>query len=341
MRLGLACALLVLGCSSSGSSDKPAEVDASVDSGAAIVDVGPEHVHEAEVAIDAGAYDGPKTLAETGLYSDFAGKVLASNIVPYEVRYPLWSDSLEKSRFIALPAGATIDTTDPDHWQFPVGTKIWKEFRIGTRRIETRYLEQRATGWLRITFGWDATESSATAMPDGAINYAGTTHDLPDRETCDRCHIGQPEGVLGIGTIQLAPVLDDWNTRGLLSKPVAPVDPPGTGLTQEVLAYFHGNCGVCHNGAGVWSKVTELRLSLHVKDTTPEATGAYTTTIGRAAHHMSPGVPSTVIVAGDPDASQLLYRMNRRDDWQMPPVGTKVVDAPAVAKVRDWITGLK
>jgi hypothetical protein len=315
-------------------------MDASVDTGA-LADVGPEHVHEVDVSIDAGEYDGPSTLAETGLYSDFASKTLSPAVVAYDVRYPLWSDSLEKSRFISLPAGTTIDTTDPDHWQLPVGAKIWKEFRVGTRRLETRYLEKRADGWLRVTFGWDATESSATAMPAGATAYGGTTHDLPDRENCDRCHVGQPEGVLGIGTIQLSPLLDEWSSRGLLSKPVAPKDPPGTGLTQEVLAYLHANCGFCHNSAGAWAKVNDLRLTLHVTDETPELTGAYTTTIGKDAHHIVSGVPTKIVVAGDPDASQLFYRMNRRDDWQMPPTGTNTIDTTAVTKVRDWITALK
>lgn len=340
MRLGLAFVMIALGCSSSAPNATPSGTDASVDTGT-LADVGPEHVHLPDVAPEGSGYDGPKTLAETGLYSDFASKTLSTSVIAYDVRYPLWSDSLEKSRFLSIPTGTTIDTSDPDHWQFPVGTKIWKEFRIGTRRLETRYLEKRPSDWQRVTFGWDATESNATAMPDGATAYAGTTHDLPDRETCDRCHIGQPEGVLGIGTIQLSPVLDDWNARGLLSKPVAAKDPPGTGETQEVLAYFHGNCGVCHNDAGVWGKVTDLRLSLRVKDDVPELTGAYTTTIGKDAHHMSPGVPSKVIVAGDPDASQLFYRMNRRDDWQMPPAGTNTVDTSATAKVRAWITALK
>ena len=65
------------------------------------------------VAVDAAAYDGPKTLAETGLYSDFVTKTLSASVIAYDVRYPLWSDSLEKSRFISLPTGTTIDTTDP------------------------------------------------------------------------------------------------------------------------------------------------------------------------------------------------------------------------------------
>ncbi|MGZ3418572.1 MAG: hypothetical protein ACXVEF_13195 [Polyangiales bacterium] len=341
MRPALAIVLTALGC---GSSDPPSEVADSEVAETSATDVGSDvpHDHQVDVSFEAGAYDGPKTLAETGLYSDPATKTVAASVVAYDVRYPLWSDGLEKSRFLSIPAGSAIDTSDPDAWSFPVGTKIWKEFRLGTRRIETRYLEKRASGWLRITFGWDASESTATAMPDGAVDFGGTTHDLPDRETCDRCHVGRPEGVLGIGTIQLSPSLADWSARGLLSKPVAPKDPPGTGATQEVLAYFHGNCGVCHNDAGVWSKATGLRLDLKTTDTTPELTGAYTTTIGKDAHHVAPGALDKVIVAGDPDKSQLWFRMGQRDAiWQMPPVGTEVVDDVAVAKVRAWILGLK
>ena len=48
-------------------------------------------------------------------------------------------DRAAKRRWIQLPEGATIDTSDMDYWQFPVGTKLWKEFvRDGVRVFNPR-----------------------------------------------------------------------------------------------------------------------------------------------------------------------------------------------------------
>src|SRR5262245_48795669 len=70
----------------------------------------------------------PSTLACTGLYSDWSAKTLAKDIVPFTPRFVAWSDGMEKSRYIALPPGGSIDKSDPNEWQFPIGTRLWKEF---------------------------------------------------------------------------------------------------------------------------------------------------------------------------------------------------------------------
>ena len=49
----------------------------------------------------------------------------------------LWSDGAVKRRFIYLPPGTTIDTTNMDEWVFPVGTKFWKEFSVDGRKLRT------------------------------------------------------------------------------------------------------------------------------------------------------------------------------------------------------------
>src|SRR5690349_17488013 len=66
----------------------------------------------------------PHDLACTGLYSDWTEKTLAGDAVPFSPRYPAWSDGMEKSRYLALPTGTSIDTSDPNEWQFPVGTRL-------------------------------------------------------------------------------------------------------------------------------------------------------------------------------------------------------------------------
>src|SRR5690606_35012367 len=83
----------------------------------------------------------PLHLADTGLYADFVHRELHPEVVTFTPQYPLWSDGATKRRFLRLPPGTAIDASDPEHWVFPVGTRLWKEFAF-ERRIETRYLER-------------------------------------------------------------------------------------------------------------------------------------------------------------------------------------------------------
>ena len=76
----------------------------------------------------------PATLRDTGLYSDWATKTIARDNLPFSPQYPLWSDGAKKSRWVRIPKGAYIDASNPDVWRFPVGTRLWKEFRFATPR---------------------------------------------------------------------------------------------------------------------------------------------------------------------------------------------------------------
>lgn len=68
----------------------------------------------------------PERLSETGLYADESLSTLGDGVVPYRPRFELWSDGASKRRWIRLPPGAVVDTTDMDDWGFPSGTKLWK-----------------------------------------------------------------------------------------------------------------------------------------------------------------------------------------------------------------------
>src|SRR5262245_45691543 len=75
----------------------------------------------------------PARLSETGLYlHGTVGAVDPGNLA-YAPQYPLWTDGASKQRWLQLPEGTHIDASAPDHWQFPQGTRFWKEFSFGTR----------------------------------------------------------------------------------------------------------------------------------------------------------------------------------------------------------------
>lgn len=132
--------------------------------------------------VDAGAW----RLSETGLYRDLASFTLAAGVVEFRPAYALWSDGADKRRFIALPAGAAIDTRDMDHWQFPVGTRFWKEFSRDGRRLETRLIERTGPGnedyWMG-AFLWDEDGKDATFVREGAANVHATITTSRPRST--------------------------------------------------------------------------------------------------------------------------------------------------------------
>ena len=79
----------------------------------------------------------PERLSETGLYVAGTLTVDPRNR-PFSPQYPLWTDGARKQRWIQLPAGSRITARDADTWEFPVGTRLWKEFAFDGRRVETR-----------------------------------------------------------------------------------------------------------------------------------------------------------------------------------------------------------
>lgn len=336
MRPVLFACVLLSACHSE-TTDPVATTDAAVDVHEAGHDAADARV---EVTPDIPPPKVPATLAETGLYADFASKSLAPGVRAYDVRHPLWSDGAEKQRYLFVPAGKTIDTTDVDAWVFPTGTKAWKEFRVDGKLVETRYVEKTGEppiGWRYAAYVWSADGSTAKAAEAGATAVLGTSHDVPDQAACENCHSGTRDGIVGVNALQVGNTLSELLDKPLASDPVV----PGTGVVQEVLGYLHGNCGYCHSDRGRWATVRPLRLHVPVGLTDPTKAPAYVTTIDKPMGHLDvDGNPLLGVVPGDASKSHLYYRMIKRDFWAMPPVGSKLVDDAACAKVKTWIESL-
>ncbi|HSD65863.1 MAG TPA: hypothetical protein VLF95_04135, partial [Vicinamibacteria bacterium] len=165
------------------------------------------------LAPGASAWEPPRTLRETGLYADWAAKTVDRGNLPFTPQYPLWSDGAVKARWIHVPPGRFIDASDADSWEFPVGTKLWKEFRIGGRRVETRYVESTAEGWQFAVYLWSGDEEEAPLAPERGTRASaevapGVRHVVPSRYDCRVCHEGRPVPVLGFNALQLSPDRD-------------------------------------------------------------------------------------------------------------------------------------
>lgn len=302
----------------------------------------------------------PDRLSETGLFEGDM-ETLAPGVRPFRPRFVLWTDGAEKRRWISIPEGEQIDTSDMDYWQLPIGTKLWKEFSRDGKRIETRLLERKFNGvWVMVAYQWRDDLSDADKVPlTGVLNASGTEHDIPGEEQCWSCHNQMPGRVLGFSAIQLAhdagvgvpgtPADNEWTlseleTAGLLTDP-PPTDLslPGNEVEQAALSYLHVNCGHCHNpNSSVFGRVNmQLWLTVGGLDTV-ENTTTYQTAVEVPAALSSevplPGQFRITANADNLDESIVYARFNSLGEtYSMPPLGTEIIDPAGEAAIREWI----
>jgi hypothetical protein len=143
---------------------------------------------------------------------------------------PLWSDGMEKQRFLLLPPGAKIDNSDRTNWQFPPGTIFIKTFFDDSgaggksRAIETRFIRKAKQGsvfpYEYYLYQWNADGTDATLVVNNNEGDTETAtpvmitikrtengqpfminagkpfqHDLPARSMCGKCH--EEAGMVG------------------------------------------------------------------------------------------------------------------------------------------------
>lgn len=303
----------------------------------------------------------PAMLSQTGLYTSRAADgtlMLAEGVREFEPKYWLWSDGSDKKRYVYLPPGSKIDTTDPDRWVLPVGTKLWKSFIIGTQLVETRLIERTGEGegdFRFATYFWEtptSTDAIRMGYKDLLINAAGTTHDIPNGLMCERCHNTSKERSLGFSALQLNHDLGGLNlatlvNEGWLTSPI-PLDIKAPGAdqqTQDALGYLHANCGNCHNDSpGLPLEnvpAPQLLLRLSVKDKMLEDTGAFKTAINQKSTASSELSVEYRIKGGSVADSAVHFRMTQRMiEDQMPPIGTELQDDTGLDLIQKWIMSL-
>ncbi|MGA7118961.1 MAG: hypothetical protein WBY94_02630 [Polyangiaceae bacterium] len=315
---------------------------------------------EARPAPDCEAGTDPVALACTGLYANWTQLTLAPDVQAYQPGATMWADGADSSRWIWLPPGQKIDTTDPNNWSFPVGTKIWQEFRLLGQRIETRFLRKDAASiWFRATFAWSDDQSAAPTVTAGVPNARGLPYEIPPVSACEKCHGGANDFVLGFEMVGLSmPQSSGLNLQALeqlqtlSNQPAAVPTIPGTDpTTLGALAFLHANCGTsCHNrNANAGASVYGLFLKL-----TGDATGALPTTVQETDTWTTAyKVPSSLtpygfdaggfwrIAPGDVAHSSVSWTVSRRDGVvQMPPIATHLVDQNDVALLNMWIASM-
>jgi hypothetical protein len=316
-------------------------------------------------------YVEPTKISETGLYADMATGTLSPGVREFEPRFQLWSDGAEKRRFAYLPPCSQIDTTEPDYWRYPQGTKFWKEFvrndANGTPvRVETRLIQKYSkTKWFMAAFVWNDDQTDALRVPgdDISVNLAlenakGTPHDVPGQKGCDGCHYQTADKGIGFSALMLdhegkpghwtlQELIDgDW----LTAAPARPIVVPGTEPQQAALGYMHANCGPCHNAYSQQGGF-ELQYWLTLDGlSSVESTQTYLTTVGKTNKAPDPpeDQPPYRIIPQDPEQSSVYWRMIQPPTYpqvqmggtHMPLIGTEITDETGVALVKAFIESL-
>ena len=248
----------------------------------------------------------------------------------------------------------------------PGGTRFWKEFAFGGRKVETRLLWKATPDrWIAAAYVWNDAQTDAVLAPErglaGVVEVAaGRRHSIPARADCAACH-GSPARPLGFGALQLStdrdpnaihgePLTPDMLTLATLAaegrfapaRPEFVSAPPrirtASPRTRAALGYLAANCGACHNRGG---EITANLPLLAYEDVATDGDAVARSLVGRATRWQLPGAPegsSVAVHAAAPDQSALVARMrSRRPSSQMPPLGTVVRDQQAVDAIAAWI----
>ena len=314
------------------------------------------------------------TLDAYHLFRDAQAKAANARVTPYALNTPLFSDYAEKSRFLYLPAGAHAGFRPTGVLDLPVGAVLVKTFSFpadfrhpdqDVRKIETRLLIHRADGWAPLTYVWNDAGDQAVLKRAGHrtdvsfIDTAGRTvsfsYAVPNVNQCKECHaldkvltpIGPKARNLN-GDYAYAEgrenQLAHWTRLGLLTGAPAPSatpavarwDDPAAPLADRARAYLDGNCGHCHNPAGLASN-SGLYLDWEQTDPIKRGIGKRPVAAGRASADLDFDV-----AAGEPDHSILIHRMASREPGvMMPELGRGLVHEEGLKLVRAYVASLR
>jgi uncharacterized repeat protein (TIGR03806 family) len=229
-------------------------------------------------------------LSAYGLFDGTGASQLPdSDVVPYAINTPLFSDYAAKYRFIKLPKNSQAAYNPYSTFDLPVGTIIAKTFAYphdmrdlsgGQHLLETRLLIHRTEGWIGLPYIWNNEQTDAKLEIAGEVLEAQWIHTdgqkrsnkylVPNVNQCKQCHdqFGQMKPISNRARhlnrdypYDQGPEnqLTYWSRMGLLNNSPAPQNAPklavwndpdtGT-LNERARAWLEINCAHCHSPEG-------------------------------------------------------------------------------------------
>ena len=320
-------------------------------------------------------YNIPKTISESGLFSNIETFQLADGLIPYTVNSPLWSDHADISRIIALPDTAKIEFSQNGNWQFPPNTVLVQNFFLKMVRgdaesrkiIETRFLVRHADReeWDGFSYLWNDEATDAALLEDSftrtffiqdSDSIVTQEYYYPSRYDCITCHTSGAGYVLGVKTAQI-------NKQHLFVNQLDSV------WDNQLRSYNHirlftENIGVDYTefpkltDPSDESQPIEKRARAYLDANCsnchqPGSTGRtdldlrYNVSL-EAMHAINVppelnnmGITGSMrIKPGYPDSSILFLRMKNLESFRMPPLASSVVDIVGTQLISDWIDSL-
>ncbi len=244
------------------------------------------------------------------------------------------------------------------------------------RRLETRILHFRqmpgnddeygAQVWSGYTYVWNEEQTDAALLDASGMDTelsivdkqapGGTrklTWHFPSRAECSICHTMGAKYALGVTTLQLNREHDydghRENQLSLLSRLGVFKQPLPAPLSQlpalvdyrdtkqplhlRARSYLHANCAHCHRKWGGGNAEFELQASI-----TLDQTGTLNALPGQGTFGLE---DPRILVAGNPDRSLILQRMQLAGLGRMPHIGSNVIDMDAVRMLHQWIVSLQ
>ena len=223
-------------------------------------------------------------------------------------------------------------------------------------------IERRLERWCRAMSGGRdgctlvSERASSTASRSPTVSAMRSRHvPIARRATWP----GRP-GLLSLGALRLSSDCDPspptanrfpqsrspcrhWSIGALRDPPMqfartAPRIAAASPVERAALGYLHANCGMCHTGCARWRRSASSFSTAYACDR--RSAPALGTSLAQASYFQAGRVPilHDRIAPGIPDASMLLARIDSRHPvLQMPPLGSRIVDAEGVALLRRWI----
>ena len=295
----------------------------------------------------------PEKLSETCLYKDILHGVINPSIASFEPNFALYTDGMDKKRWMYLPKGGQIENTDNNNWVFPVGTILWKEFSNQGLKLETRLLYKVANSnnhkdWVVATYMWRADQTGADAITKGADNVHGTIHQIPSLGTCMPCHHGSNDMVLGFSAFQLSQnkKQNEMNLADLLEEKMLTSASPKkiniytkNELEKKAIGYLHANCAHCHGPNHHMGRQIGMMLNYDVNLESRDDLPILKTAVDQPTRYFR-RVAKRIEIQ-DPEQSALYLRLHSdQAGIMMAPIGRKTIDEQGSDIVRQWINNL-